>query len=121
MNIEKPDLGDDKGRIIQIDGIAHLAGKRQIYALPVIGRGHAFIGRRCVFQYLHPAGKRLIHALSVIGCGYTFIRQRCIFQRLHPAGKCLIHALSIIGRSYAFIGRAASSNSCIRLASACTS
>ena len=104
LNIEKPDLGDDKGRIIQIDGIAHLAGKRQIYALPVIGRGHAFIGRRCVFQYLHPAGKRLIHALSVIGCGYTFIKQRCIFQRLYPVGKCLIHALSIIGRSYAFIG-----------------
>ena len=82
-------MGDDKGRIIQIDGIAHLAGKRLIHALSVIQRGYAFIGRRCVFQYLHPAGKRLIHALSVIGCGYTFIRQRCIFQRLHPAGKRL--------------------------------
>ena len=59
LDIERPDLGDDKGRILQIDGIAHLAGKRLIHALPVIRRGYAFIGRRCVFQRLHPAGKRL--------------------------------------------------------------
>lgn len=63
LNIKKSDLGDDKGHIIQIDGIIHLAGKRLIHALPVIGRGCTFIGRRCVLQRLNPAGKGL-HLLN---------------------------------------------------------
>lgn len=90
LSIEKSDLGDDEGHIIQIDGIIHLAGKRLIHALPVIGHGCTFIGRRCVFQRLKPVGKGLHLLNEEVGVQRSlvynlFLHNSCLARRSRKA------------------------------------